>query len=126
MGNVWHWIIVHWKGWGINGIVAGVASAITWVLARRKEWKEERREKAEQKLDSKVLKALGERTVWKGPRPTIIGGFPGVKSDEMAEYLQLDQDAVADSFERLEKRGRATRSKGTINDPGPWWYIVPR
>jgi hypothetical protein len=41
-------------------------------------------------------------------------------------HLHLDQEAVADGFERLEARGRVTQGKGSMNDPAPWWFIVPR
>ena len=126
MENLWHQFISHWRAWGINGIVAGAASTITWLLARRKEWKQGRREKTERQLDSAVPKALGNRDLWRGPRVQTGAGMWGVKSDEMAEYLKRDQDEVADAFERLEARGRVSRGGGSMMDPAPWWFIVPR
>jgi len=126
MENFGHWFISNWKAWGINSIVAGAASTVTWMLARRKEWKKEKQEKAERKLDSNVVEALRDRTIWKGPRVSTGAGIWGVKSDEMAEHLEIDQDSVADSFERLEGRGRVTRSKGSMDDPAPWWFFTPR
>jgi hypothetical protein len=71
-------------------------------------------------------KALQNRALWKGPRAQTGAGMWGVKSDEMATHLRLDQDAVADGFERLEARGRVTRGNGAMNDPAPWWFILPR
>lgn len=122
----WHQFVAHWREWGINGIVGGAAATIAWILARRKEWKQSKHAKAEQKLDSAILKALDNRTLWKGSRPMTGAGNFGVKSSEMAEHLKLDQDVVTDGLERLEVCGRVMRSDGGMSDPAPWWYIVPR
>jgi hypothetical protein len=126
MENLWHWIIVHWKSWGINGIVAGASSIITWVLARRREWNEDRQSKAESRIDSKVLHAIGSRELWKGSRAMTGAGIPAVRSAEIAVVLRLDEEVVADSLERLEMRGRVSKDGGTLDDPRPIWLFVPR
>ena len=49
-----------------------------------------------------------------------------MKTAEMAKYLKLERDAVVESLERLEMRGRVKRAAGSLNDPAPWWFILPR
>lgn len=116
MTNLWHWIILHWNGWGVNGVVAAIASASTWILARRKEWKDSRREKANAKIDAAVFAKI---------RP--IGNYALCYDSEMiATMLSIDRDAVADSLDRLESRGKVRREEGTLDHPAPLWSAVIR
>lgn len=110
------WIVVHWNGWGVNGVVAAIASATTWILARRKEWKESRREKANRKIDAAVYAQI---------RP--IGNYAFLFDSEMiARALSMDRDAVADSLERLEIQGKVSRQDGTLEHPAPLWSAIIR
>jgi hypothetical protein len=131
MANLWHYFTAHWTNWVIplvTWILGNVTGGIfVWLYPNRKAWREERKEKSEREVDSRVLEALGNFGLWrKGPRARTGAGIPGVKSDELAELLQLSQDAIADSLERLEAVGKAKRSSGSLDDPAPWWFIVPR
>jgi len=126
MDNPWPFFISHWTqivAWIIGNATGGI---FVWLYPNRKEWREERKVKAEREIDSRVIEALGDFDLWKGPRPMTGAGILAVKSDEIAEHLRLSQDDVADSLERLEARGRATHSGGSLNDPAPWWFVVPR
>jgi len=125
-GNLLRWCIDHWRSWGITAIVGSAVTACTWFLARRKEWKEARRAKAESALDSKVIRALQNRDLWGPPRGWTGAGDPLVRSAEMAEALSLDCDAVIDSLERLEARGRVRNAGGTLNNPATCWHILHR
>lgn len=121
-----HSIIDHWKNWGVTAILVGAASAGTWILARRKEWKESRRIKIEHRIESQVLQVLGNPTLWGHKRPMTGAGVPYIRAAEIAEHLCLDGDVVSDSLERLEIRGRVESSNGTFDNPAPYWRIVPR
>jgi hypothetical protein len=116
MANLWHWIAFHWQGWGINGMVAAIASALTWVLARRKEWKDSRKSKAQQRIDT---------AVWERIRP--VSNYAISQDSQMiAEALSLDQDAVGDSLARLEAQGKVRRHEGTLDHPAPYWTAILR
>jgi hypothetical protein len=65
MQDIWHWIVDHYKSWGIYAILLGVSNLGTWILARRKdlnEWKASRQAKADKKIDAQVLQATGNPT----------------------------------------------------------------
>ncbi len=116
MTSPWQWIIVHWNGWGVNGVVAAIASGTTWILARRKEWKDSRRAKANAKIDTAVFAQI---------RP--IGNYaPLFDSEMIATALSIDRDAVADSLERLEIQGKVSRQAGTLEHPAPLWSAIIR
>ena len=125
-GNLLRWCIDHWKSWGIKGIVGSAVAVCTWFLARRKEWKEARRAKADSLVDSKVIRALQNRDLWPPPPVWTVAGDLCVRAAEIAEVLSLDCDAVTDSLERLEARGRVRNAGGTLNNPAPCWHILHR
>lgn len=121
---VYQWLTIHWKEWGIKGFVAASASAITWTFAARKEWKASRQAKKDRAVDLKVLEALGNRSLWTGSRPFTGGGDVAVRSAELSEHLAIDQESVIESLSRLEMRGRARNSGGTLDGPAPYWHIL--
>src|SRR5579864_3487444 len=99
VGNLLRWCIEHWRSWGIPTIVGSGVAAGTWLLTRRKEWKEARQTKADSAVDSKVIQTLQDRDLWCGPRRVMTGaGDPGVRSAEIAEALSLDRDVVIESL----------------------------
>ena len=118
------WCIDHWKSWGITALVGSAAAAGTWFLARRNEWKEARRAKSDSAVDSEVIRALQNRDLWTGQRVRTGAGDPLLRSAKIAEALSLDCDAVADSLERLEARGRVGKENGTLDNPAPYWFIL--
>ena len=122
MAKLWNYVLSHWGislcSWLFGNVTGGV---FVWLYPNRKAWKQERREKKEQKIDSRVLTAMADPALWKGSRPMTGAGIRPVKSGEMAEFLELTQEEVANSFERLEEHGRVTRGKGSMDDPSPWW-----
>jgi hypothetical protein len=124
--SLFRWCIDHWTSWGIPTVVASTAAAGTWVLARRTEWKEARRVKADSAVDSQVFRALQNRDLWSAPRPTTGAGVCLVRSEEIAEALSLDCDVVADSLERLEAKGRVQNKGGTLDNPAPYWFVLHR
>ena len=130
MTALWNWTAHHWATWLIpfvTWIFGNVTGGVfIWFYPNRKEWAAQRKEKTEPVIDIRVLEAMGDAALWKGPRPMTGAGIIPVKSDEMADHLKLDRDVIADSFERLEAHGKAKRSKGSLNDPTPWWLIIPR
>jgi hypothetical protein len=74
-GNPLRWFIDRWKRWGVPTIVGSALTADTWILARRKEWKEARRAKADSAVDSRVIGDLQNRNLWGPPRPWTGGRF---------------------------------------------------
>lgn len=123
--NLLHWFFDHWGS--ITAVVGSVAAMVTWFLARRKEWKEKRRAKTDATVDSQVIHALQDRAKWGGSSRGMTGaGDPLVRSAEIAEAFSLDCDAVSDSLERLEARGRVRNAGGTSDNPAPYWHIVHR
>jgi hypothetical protein len=116
MGNLWHSFILHWRVWALSGVAwlfgTFVGAAFKWRYGSYKEWNAERKEKRERAVDSRVIQAMKNFDLW--------------KTAEMAKYLKLERDAVVESLERLEMRGRVKRAAGSLNDPAPWWFILPR
>jgi hypothetical protein len=101
------------------------------LLATRKQWKESREEKRIQKIDAHVLEAITNPVLPKGPRAMTGSGSPVARSDELAQMLSMDHDAVCDSFERWELRGRVKRGRvkndgPTMNHPSSYWHILHR
>lgn len=129
MGRIEHllrWCIEHWKNWGITTVVASAAATGTWMLSRRREWQEARKAKAEKRVDSRLVRALEDRTLWAGIRGMTGGGDPLVRSAELAEKLSLDYEVVLESLERLEAKGRVRNAGGTLDDPAPYWHVLCR
>jgi hypothetical protein len=126
MTSLWHWIALNWGALGIGTCFGCAFTVFLWFFPNRKEWIAVRREKAERKLDSRVHEALGDRTIWKGSRGMSGAGFPAVRSDEIAEHLELDAEAVNESLERLRAKGRANKGTGTLDDTRPIWIYLPR
>jgi len=122
--TIWQWLTIHWKDWGVTGFIAGAASTLTWFLSTRKEWKASSQAKKERALDLRILNALGNRSLWTGPRPFTGGGDVAVRSAELSEFLDIDQEAVIDGLSRLEARGRAKNSGGTLDNPAPYWHVL--
>jgi hypothetical protein len=120
------WGIERWQSWGVPTVVASITASVTWFLARRSEWKEARRAKADSALDSQVFRALQNRDLWGASRPVIGAGDRLVRSAEIADALSLECDAVADSLERLESKGRVKNVGGTNDDPSPLWFALHR
>jgi hypothetical protein len=124
--NLLRWCVDHWESWGVTAIIASLAGGGAWLLARRKEWKEARRAKAERAIDDRVIRALQNPDLWAGPRPFTGAGDRGVRSTELAEALSLDQEVVIGSLDRLEARGRVRNAGGTLGNPAPYWHILHR
>jgi type II secretory pathway component PulF len=125
-GRLVHWVIDHWKQWGITATIVGITNIATWFLAQRKEWKEARRTKREKKIDAKVLEALESAHSWSESKLMTGSGIIYVRSLELAQHLSMDKEAVADCLERLESRARVERGDGSMSDPSPVWRIIPR
>lgn len=85
-----------------------------------------RQAKKEKNLDLRVYEALGNNSLWKGPRATNGAGFPEVRAFEIAEYLKVDVESVIESLGRSAARGMAISDGGTQNDPRPRWTYLPR
>lgn len=90
MKGLVHWIFDQWKQWGVTAIIVGATNTVTWLLARRKEWRAARQAKAEKKIDAQILEALGNPNLWGYQRPITGAGIPYVRSAEIAEHLSLD------------------------------------
>lgn len=89
-------------------------------------WTESRKAKAEKTVDSRVIRALEDRSLWTGIRGMTGGGDPIVQSRELAEKLTLDYGVVIESLERLETKGRVRNAGGTLDDPAPYWHVLRR
>jgi hypothetical protein len=116
MRTLWSWIVQYWKALGIT--VPSALAAIGWFYRRYQAQRQRR-------LDEKVLQALGNH-VWPGNRAFTGGGEVGVRAKEIAEFLKLGPDVVADSLERLGTQGKARKEDGTLDNPAPYWFIVRR
>ena len=110
MANFWHWVAVNWGPLGIGACIGGVFSIFVWFKPNYKELKIERQEKAEKKLDAKVLRILGDNQIWKSAR--------------IAEVLSVDRENVIESLDRLEMRERVRSDSGTMDDPDRIYWIL--
>ena len=117
METTWHSFLAHWAiplaSW-VFGTFIG--ATFRWFYPSRNEWKEGRKNKVEAKVDAEI---------WKQMRP--IGSVCLSQDSEMiAKTLLLDQDAVADSLERLEAQGKVRRCEGSSDHPAPYWSAILR
>ena len=87
--------------------------------------RERRLAKQRRLMDRAVLEVLNSDKTWSGPRPMLGGGGTLVKADELAEFLKTPESRVNASLRRLEERDRVTSHDGTLDDPAPWWSLVP-
>ena len=117
MTSLWDTFMNHWAiplaSW-VFGTFVG--ATFRWFYPSQKEWKESQEGKANVRIDS---------AVWEQIRP--VGNYALSQDSQMiAETLSLDQDAVADSLERLEAQGKVRRHEGTLDHPSPYWSAVIR
>jgi hypothetical protein len=77
-------------------------------------------------IDSNVMRALEDNSLWSGPRPQTGGGDIAVRADELAKVLDLPIGVVRDSLERLEAFGRISNIGGHLSDPTPRWHTLRR
>jgi hypothetical protein len=77
-------------------------------------------------IDSTVMRALEDHSLWSGPRPQTGSGDVAVRADELAEVLDLPIGTVRDSLERLESTGRICNIGGHLSDPSPRWHTLRR
>ncbi len=117
---MWHLFLHHRRAWTFAGVSwlfgTVMGETIKWFYPSRKEWNESRRLKVEKEIDAKVLRGL--RT---------FGGPSSLHDSEgLAMDLGLDQDAIADSVERLDFQGKAGRVDGDSDHPSPFWTVVRR
>ena len=119
-------VVDHWKRWGLTGLITAAASAITWAVARRKDWAEAKSEKLNKDIDARVMAALEDRNLWTGPRPMTGVGDLAVRADELAQALALEYEDVVHSLERLVVRERIANAGGQLSDPTPRWHSTRR
>jgi hypothetical protein len=125
MEDIGHWLVDHWTAWSIPTVVAGAIATGSWILARSKEWKASRQDKAEKKIDARVFEALENNALWPQNRPLVVG-YLVVWAQEIADHLSLDKDVVYDSLERLQARGKVRKTDGNMQDPAPRWHVIRR
>jgi predicted Rossmann fold nucleotide-binding protein DprA/Smf involved in DNA uptake len=77
-------------------------------------------------IDSSVMQALEDNSLWSGPRPQTGSGDVAVRVDELATALKLPIGKVHDSLERLESVGRVCNIGGHMADPTPRWHTLRR
>jgi hypothetical protein len=126
--HIWQWIDDHWKTWGVYAILLGVSNFGTWILARRKdwnEWKASRQAKADKKIDARVFEALENNALWPQNRPLVVG-YLVVWAHEIADHLSIDKDAIFESLERLQARGKVRKTDGNMENPAPRWHVIRR
>jgi hypothetical protein len=116
MTNIWNWVVSGSAGF-VGGLLGGT---FKWFFPSRRDWNENRKAKADQKVDSKVLGAIGDYKLWTGARPMTGAGIPVIQAQEIAEVLNLDLDTVADSLERLRFHGRVSKDDDCV--PPNWWH----
>ena len=119
------------NGWFVSGgigfsVGAIVGATFKWFYPSRKEWKEERRLNFEKEFDRRLMEAIENRDLWKGPRPMTGGGDRAVRGDELAEHLEEDIEETRASLERLENSRRLENIGGHLADPTPRWHTTRR
>jgi hypothetical protein len=111
MTNPWDSFIAHWAipvaSW-IFGTFMG--ATFRWFYPSRKEWKEERREKAERKMDADVLRALAGGVI--------------LTSAWIADGMKAEREQVIESLDRLEHKGRVQSDSGTMDNPARVYWIL--
>ena len=115
MSNVWHTAVDHIGTVtisGIAGFMGGlVASVFRWRWPSWKEWQEERQAKRDKATDARVmelLEGIGSSTMF---------------AVEISEKLRLDEQAVRDSLDRLQMRGRVGMGDPTFKSPACWFSL---
>jgi hypothetical protein len=122
-----HWRVAHWgRIAAVIAILGGIGGFIKWVRPLVKEFLEWRRERNNSRVDSRVMQALENRSIWTGPRPRTGAGDAPIRADELAGILSLSVDGVNDSLERLEAAGRVRNVGGNLSDPTPRWHTLRR
>lgn len=120
---MWHWIVPGSIGAVIG---SGATEAFRWMYPSRKEWTAARQAKTTKEIDRRVIEALENRTLWKGPRPITGSGDVAVRADELAGVLSLSEEDVADSLDRLESQDRVENAGGEMSDPRSRWFSTRR
>jgi hypothetical protein len=126
MTHLWDSFIAHWVNWVIPfatwifGTVMG--ATFRWFYPSRKEWEEQRRCKAEDSADSTILNAIRDEKLWGAPVP----GQRRFQAAQIAGVLTLDVEAVRESLERLEARGKVRRGGTNVPSLPPFWMVVPQ
>jgi len=82
--------------------------------------------KSDDVVDAQIIEALEDTARWQGSRPVTGGGMFLVRSAELAYALSLDEKTVGDSLGRLEEKGWVRKSGGSLENPAPYWHILPR
>jgi DNA-binding MarR family transcriptional regulator len=134
MNNIWQWIVEHWKTLG--AILASTAGALVWFYKIRKaradaitsEIELQQAQHASSTLSStekRLLEALADNGLWPN-NPSTGAGERLVRVGQLAQVLSMKEETVADSLERLERLNRVIRDSGTLDNPAPYWRIVPR
>lgn len=133
LGRFFAWCMNHWSQLGTPALLVGMGGLFKWLYPSRKDWADERRakaartrEKAERDVDSKIISALNDRTIWTGAVSVTGAGYAAVRATQIAEVMILDRQIVVDSLERLEVQGRVRKGGGTFSDPAPYWTIIHR
>ena len=123
MANLWHLFVANWAiplaSW-VFGTFVG--ATFRWFYPSRKEWKEQRRLKAEQKIDERVIDAMKGDSSQTFP----VGRSPRFQASDVAKVLDLEVDVVFDSLERLERKGRVHRGGHAIPGIPPSWTLNSR
>ncbi len=113
MKDLWNLFIAHWAiplaSW-IFGTFTG--AAFRWFYPSRKEWKEERREKAERKLDAEVLR--------------VLDGVEILTSARIAEIMKAERERVTGSLNRLELKAWVQSDSGTMDNPARVYWTLER
>jgi hypothetical protein len=126
MENLWHSFIAHWANWVIPFVtwIFGTVMGATfrWFYPSRKEWREQRRRKADEATDGIVLKHMRGDTL---PKPFLLDNRRFQASD-IANALSLEVDSVFDSLERLETNHLVRRGGVSRPDIAPAWMLNPR
>jgi hypothetical protein len=119
------WKVVSGVAAAVVSVATGFVGFLKWFRTKRNERKERRRVEDEKKLGGMILDALQDSSLW--PKHGITGGgYSCVRAAELAVHLGKERDEVADCLELLQTQGRVKKSSGSLSDPSPTWFFVPR
>jgi hypothetical protein len=76
-------------------------------------------------IDATVLNALENRDLWNTHgRPVSRNGYFGVRANELARHLKMNENVVAESLSRLAAVGKVMNIGGTSEDATPRYHFV--
>jgi hypothetical protein len=118
MQDIWKSLSGHWESWLVpfvcflfGGAIGFAAGAFKWYYPTRQALREEREQKAAERLDVAIL-------VYLESQGSMVSG-----SDQVSDALKVHRETVIEGLQRLEVRGRIGVSPGGFETGKGYFYL---